>query len=448
MTNLLIKNIRLLSRKIIPVEVYHQAKKCLIDYLSVTIPGSKVFSSKAVEYIQSYGYDSMCSTVIGLDRKTDMQTSALINGMNAHVIELDDGHRQGALHIGSTIFSALLAVAEKEDLSSEDFLYGAIIGYELTVRLACAVQPGNKLKGYHATGTCGTVGATMAIAAALRFDEGQMKSALSAAVTCAAGVLEMQEDNADFKPLNVGRAAMDAVAAAYLGKARFTPPFDAIGGKRGFLKVMTDEPKTKYITEFDENSPLAIMQIYRKTYAACRHTHPAIEAALTLRNEYGILPQAIASIEVEAYKLAVAGHDHTDILGVSSAKMSLPFSVALALCTGSAGMDSFNEENVKNETILALTKKIIVKENEELSSWVPKKRASILHITMTDGRVFTHQVDYPKGEPENPLSDNEVEEKFMSLAMSSGFAMERCQDILQTIKQSSFKLKTLLDKLN
>ncbi len=447
MTNQFIQYIRSITKECITDDTYNQAQRCLIDYLSVTIPGAKVFSSKTVDYIQSYDYGCLCSTVIGLDRKTDVQTAALINGMNAHVIELDDGHRQGALHIGSTIFSALLAVAEKEDLSGEDFLYGAIIGYEVTVRLACAIQPGNKLKGYHATGTCGTVGATMAIAAALRFDDQQMKSALSAAVTCAAGVLEMQEDNADYKPLNVGRAAMDAVAAAYLGKARFTPPFDAIGGKRGFLKVMTDEPKTKYITDFCASDSLAIMQIYMKTYAACRHTHPAIEAALTLRKKYCFLPQDIASIEVEAYKLAVAGHDHADILGVSSAKMSLPFSVSLALCTGSAGIDSFNEENVNNETILALAKKIAVKENEELTLWVPKKRASILHITMNDGRVLTSQVDYPKGEPENPLSDNEVEEKFISLAMSCGFTLAHCQDILQIIKQPAFRLRTLLDKL-
>lgn len=448
MTNQFIQNIRSIKKESLLKDVYKQAIRCLIDYLAVTLPGAKSLSEKSLMYIDSLGRCEDQAVVIGLNRKIDMQTAALINGMNAHVIELDDGHRQGALHIGSTIFSALLAVAEKEDLSSEDFLYGVIIGYEVTVRLACAIQPGNKLRGYHATGTCGTLGATMGIAAALGFDEEQMKSALSAAVTCAAGVLEMQEDNADYKPLNVGRAAMDAVAAAYLGKARFTPPFDAIGGKRGFLKVMTDEPKTKYITDFDENSPLAIMQIYMKTYAACRHTHPSIEAALTLKTEYGILPQDIASIEVEAYKLAVAGHDHTDILGVSSAKMSLPFSVALALCTGNAGMESFNDVNVKDETILALTKKVTVKENEELSSWVPEKRASILHITLTDGSVLTYQVDYPKGEPENPLSDKEVEEKFTSLAMSSGFTKERCQDILQTIKQPSFKLKALLDKLN
>lgn len=447
MTDTFIRNIRYINKKDIPSDVYCQAKRCFVDYLSVIIAGSKTFSTKTLDYIHSVDSGNSISTIIGLNCRSDIQTAALINGMNSHVSELDDGHRQGALHVGSTVFSALLTVAEKENLSSEDFFYGAIIGYEVTVRLACAIQPGNKLRGYHATGTCGTVGATMGIAAALGFDEEQMKSALSAAVTCASGVLEMQENCSEYKPLNVGRAAMDAVAAAYLGKARFVPPFDAIGGKRGFLKVMTDEPNTKFITEFDKKSPLAIMHIYMKIYAACRHTHPAIEAALTLRKKYDIHFTAIASIEVETYKLAVAGHDHIDILGVSSAKMSLPFCVALALCTGSAGMDSFNEENVKNETILDLTKRVIVKENKELSSLVPQKRASILHIIFKDGRKLSHQVDYPKGEPENPLTDIEIEEKFISLAMSAGLTYKRCLGILQTIKHPSFMLKELLEKL-
>ena len=447
MTNHFIRHIYSLTKEKLSPEVYEQARKCLIDYLAVTIPGARTLSEKTLAYIQSMENGNAEAAIVGLNRRTSMQTAALINGMHAHVIELDDGHRKGALHIGSTVFSALLAIAEKESLTSDDFLYGAIIGYEVTTRLACAIQPGNKLRGYHATGTCGTVGATMGIAAALGFDEEQMKSALSAAVTCAAGVLEMQEDNADYKPLNVGRAAMDAVAAAYLGKARFTPPFDAIGGKRGFLKVMTDAPKTEYITDFDAESPLAITQIYMKTYAACRHTHPAIEAALVLRNEHGINPSDIASVEVEAYKLAVAGHDHTDIPGISSAKMSLPFSVALALSTGNAGMDAYSVENVTDESILALTKKVTVKENEELSAWVPKKRASILHLTLRDGTRYTHQVDYPKGEPENPLTEQELKEKFVSLATASGCSTEKCEEVLELIQQPKFNLTTLLDKL-
>lgn len=448
MTNLFIKNLYSIKKDNILPDVYEQARRCLTDYLAVTIAGTKPLQEKTLAYIQSMENGNGEAAIVGLNRKASMQTAALINGMNAHVVELDDGHRKGALHIGSTVFSALLAVAEKENLTSEDFLYGAIIGYEATIRLACAVQPGNKLRGYHATGTCGTIGATMAIATALKFDEEQMKSALSAAVTCAAGVLEMQEDNADYKPLNVGRAAMDAVAAAYLGKARFMPPFDAIGGKRGFLKVMTEEPKTEYITDFNAESPLAITQIYMKTYAACRHTHPAIEAALILKKEHQINPSDIASIEVEAYKLAVAGHDHTDILGISSAKMSLPFSVALALCKGNTGMDAYNEENVTDKTILALTRKVTVKENEKLTSWVPKKRASILHLTLRNGTTYIQQVDYPKGEPENPLTDHELKEKFVSLATASGFSKDKCEEILLLIQQPQFNLTTLLDKLS
>ena len=185
-----------------------------------------------------------------------------------------------------------------------------------------------------------------------------------------------------------------------------------------------------------------------KTYAACRHTHPAIEAALTLRKEYGLIPENIESIEVEAYKLAVAGHDHTDIKGVSSAKMSMPFSVALALCTGSADVAAFCEKNVKDDVILSLTKKVVVRENEELSSWVPQKRASILHLNLTDGRRLSYCVEYPKGEPENPLTESELEDKFISLTMSAGYAHERASDILQAIGQPNLKLRELLEKLN
>lgn len=445
MTDTFLDNIRSIKKVNVAPEVWHQARRALLDYLAVTAIGAKTFQDKEFAYLDAIGELGDC-TIIGSNRKSSMQTAALMNGMSAHVVELDDGHRRGALHVGATVFSALLPVAEHEHLSSDDLLYGAIIGYEVTTRLACAVQPGNKLRGYHATGTCGTVGAVMGIAAALGFDFEQMKSALSAAVTSAAGVLEMQEDNADLKPLNVGRAAMDAVAAAYLGKARFKAPLDAIGGKRGFLKVMTDDPHTEFITDFDKDAPLAITQIYMKIYAACRHTHPAIESALNLRKDLNALDE-IDSIVVETYKLAVAGHDHTDILGVSSAKMSMPFAVALALCKGSAGMEEFNEASVTDEEILAITRKVKVVEKEELSAMVTKNRASILNIIMKDGTILSHRVDYPKGEPENPLTDEELIQKFTSLAMASGLTLETCNTVIELIKQPSFSINTLNDLL-
>ena len=391
MTDLFIQKMISVSFEDIQDNEIQQTKHCFLDYLACLLGGRK--SKQALS--------CKCLGVMAM-------STALKYGMSAHVMELDDGHRRGAVHVGATVFSALLVVAEQENLSYKDFLYGAIIGYEATIRLACAVQPGNKLRGYHATGTCGTVGAALGIAAALHYTKEQMKTTLSAAVTSAAGVLEMQEDSSDLKPYNVGRAVMDAVAAAYIGKSGLRGPQDPLGGKRGFLRVMTDEPHTEYLKGFDF-STLCIEQIYQKIYAACRHAHPAIEAALALRSEIKV--SEIKRIEVQTYRLAVVGHDHTDIQSISSAKMSIPFGVAVALVTGNAGLDVYSEKNILDPVILELIRKVVIKENEELTALCPAKRAAILTI-YTNNKQYSKQIDYPKGEPENPLTQEELVEKF------------------------------------
>ena len=308
-TDSFITNIRKIEQVRTLSQYSEQVRTCLLDYLGVTISGKSIYSAKEQQFEENFLSGGECH-VVGSDNKVPVTIAALLNGISAHAIELDDGHRIGMLHLGAPIISAMMAVAEKEKLGSDDFLYGIIIGYEVAIRLACCVQPGCKLRGYHATGTCGTVGAAMAIAAALHFDFEQMKSALSAAITSAAGVLEMIEGDTELKPFNAGRAAMDGVTAAYIGKARFKAPEDALGGKRGFLKVMTDMPKMEYLTEFS-GEKLLIETIYMKPYAACRHCHPSIEAALNIRNMEGFKIDEIENIHVDTYKLEVAGHDHT-----------------------------------------------------------------------------------------------------------------------------------------
>ncbi|WP_407444725.1 MmgE/PrpD family protein [Fibrobacter sp.] len=445
MTDLFLNNLMAIRPESIPADVYRHARACFLDYLACTLAGARYFSKKTTEYLDEMGAEIGVASVLGLGRKASMQTAALVNGLNAHVIELDDGHRKGALHVGATVFSALLPVAEKEGLSAQDLLYGAIIGYETTIRLACAVQPGNKLRGYHATGTCGTVGAAMGIATALHFDFNQMKSTLSAAVTSAAGVLEMQEDNADLKPLNVGRAAMDAVSAAYLGKVRFKAPNDALGGKRGFFKVMTDEPKTQFVTEFAKTSEkMMIEQAYMKSYASCRHTHPAIECALQIRKKDGFRLDAVDSIVVHTYKLAVSGHDHTEILGVSSAKMSMPYSVAVALVTGDAGLNEFSEKYVGDKEILVLAKKVSVVADDEFTALCPSKRAASMEVVCGE-KIYSARVDYPKGEPENPLTDEELNQKFRALC---GLDADVAEKIVKMVMKEDFAVENLVSICN
>lgn len=414
------------------------ARKCLLDYFGVALAGASLLKEKERQLI-----DCGNCHIIGHSFTATANTVALLNGISAHVIELDDGHRIGMLHLGAPIISALLAVAEKENLSSHDFLIGIIVGYEVAIRLACAVQPGCKLKGYHATGTCGTVGAAMGIAAALHYDFEQMKSAFSAACTSAAGLLEMIEGDTEMKPYNAGRAAMDGVMAAYIGKARFKAPEDALGGKRGFLKVMTDEPKMEYLTEFDGEKYM-IETIYMKPYAACRHCHPSIEAALNIRNQPGFDINEVEQIHVDTYKLAVAGHDHTEIKGINSAKMSIPYSLAVALSTGKAGLDEFTERYISDSFIQSITDKVTVSDMDELTELCPQKRVAVVTVKTKKGD-YTLRVDYPKGEPENPLSLQELEEKFRGLAMYGGLTNEECDEVINDIWKDDFDLKKIMN---
>lgn len=423
-------------------ETLSKARDCFLDFIGVSLAGAVTLKGKEQDVANQIETTDGCH-VIGMQKKVNMNVAALLNGISSHVIELDDGHRIGMLHLGAPIISSLLAVAEKEDISSKDFLNGIVAGYEVAIRLACTIQPGHKLKGYHATGTCGTIGAAMAIATALHFDFEQMKSAFSAAITSAAGVLEMIEGDTELKPFNAGRAAMDGVMAAFIGKARFKAPEDALGGKRGFLKVMTDEPKMKYLTEFDDDK-MMIETIYMKPYAACRHCHPSIEAALNIKKMEGFKLDEVKDIHVDTYKLAVAGHDHTDIKGANSAKMSIPYSLATALFTGKAGMDEFTAKYINDPKILSITKKVSVGDVDELTSLCPQKRVAIVTVNTKSGK-FIKRVEYPKGEPENPLSKQELNDKFRGLAMYGELTKKECDEVIREIGKNDFNLATIMN---
>ena len=441
-TDVFIENIKDFQTDSFPERIINTAKMCMLDYFGCTLAGTRFYGNQMNHFLKGFPEKGTCSLIGGFGQRATLQTAALLNGISAHAIELDDGHRIGMLHLAAPIISALLAVAEKERIHTNDFLRGIVVGYEVAIRLACCVQPDCKLKGYHATGTCGTLGAAMGIATALHFDKEQMKSSLSAAITSAAGVLEMIEGDTELKPYNAGRAAMDGVTAAYIGKARFKAPEDALGGKRGFLKVMANEPKLRYLTDFDDDK-LMIETIYMKPYAACRHCHPSIEAALNIRKMKGFQLEEVEDIHVDTYKLAVAGHDHVNIAGVNSAKMSIPYSLAVSLYTGKGGLDEFTETYIGNPEVQAITNKVTVSDKDELTALCPQKRIAEVTVKTTQG-IFKKRVDYPKGEPENPLFQQELEDKFCGLAMYGGLTSDECDKVISEINKSDFDLIKIL----
>jgi len=413
-------------------EVTSMVKECILDYLGVTFAGAFELKKQLNAYLDFLPVRSQTASVIGMQRKTSIETAALLNGISAHYFELDDGSRFGMVHLGAPILSALFSIADVYKVPPKRFLQAVFVGYEVTIRLAMAVQPTHKKKGFHATGTCGCIGAATAVAIALDTDREALENIISAAAASASGLLEMIEDTSQLKPFNAGKAAQNGITAAFIGNVGFAGPQNALGGKRGFLNVMADGVNEDWLRRENENR-YAILEIYRKPYASCRHCHSAVEAAITLRRMYDMKPEEIDEIQVATYGLAVLGHNHTEIAGIGSAKMSIPYSVAAAIVLNDGGIQSVSEEVLHNPEILALTKKVCVNENPEFSSLVPNKRMAQVTIRLIDGQLFTQKVIYPKGEPENPMTAKELQEKFMRMAMYAGKSGDYCTKVIQYI---------------
>lgn len=412
----------------IPFDVIQQARRVLLDYLGVLVGGKKYLEEKHPELLKS------------------APSEVFLNGFAAHVLEVDDGHRHGMIHLGASIVSAVLDAAKKESLKSDDVLRGIVMGYEVAVRCARAIQPGHKERGYHVSGTCGTIGSAMGISFACGYNEEQLKSTLACAVSSAAGVLEIQEQASEMKPYNVGRAAMAGVVSAQVGKLAMPGPNDILGGKRGFLAALTGTPKPEFLIDFS-NDDYAIMGIYQKVHAACRHCHPAIDATIDMRNDLNLKPGQIDHIEVRTYKLAVGSHDHTDIMGISSAKLSTPYAVALAVVKGSAGYADYNEANLDDYNIKLITRKVRVIEDENLTAQSPVVRGAKVTIYLKDGNVYEAPCLYPKGEPEHPLTQEELEDKFRGLAMYGGMTKAECDEVIKEIGKYDFSINKISNLL-
>lgn len=431
-TNRLIDDLYDLSTAQFNEKIIKQVKRCLLDYLGVTLAGAKMLRSKGEKLLKSSGSVNGNISAIGFNQKTDLKNAILLNGLSSHIAELDDGVRYGAIHPGSPVFSALLPLAEKENCVFLDFIAGVVTGYEAEIRLSSAIQPLHYNSGYHPTGTCGTIGSAMATAVILKLSKSQFKDAFSASVVSVSGTLKVIENVSELKPFNVGRAALVGFLSSLMAISDFTGPENVLEGEAGFFNMMAgdfDENKLKR----DLDGKLCIEKIYVKPYAACRHAHPSIEAALKLKNKVEFYEDEIELIEIKTYQGVIGKHDHTKIDGVSSAKMSIPYSVAVSLIYEKAGIEEFSIEHINDSRIISLLKKIKVLADEKLSALVPHKRVAILNIYTNDGRRYTEEVEFPKGEPENPLSDKEIEEKFIALATFYGKKEEEIEKIIQVV---------------
>lgn len=423
-----------IARQPIPTSVMARARQSLLDYLAVTCAGAAFQQEKLNGYFDFACPEEGDFKVIGMGRNLALKEAVFLNGLNAHALDFDDGTNSGIIHLGSPIFSLLLPLAQRYNIGVEDMLRAAVVGYEASYTMAVSIQPKHKVLGYHATGTCGTIGATLAAAYMLGFTEEERYQAFATACVSASGMLKVLDDGSELKPYNVAKTALLSLTSLQLAKAGFKGHSDPLGGYRGFLKMMTD----------DENTPLkptllngtyAIMKSYTKPYASCRYTHPPVEAAIHLRKRYGLKPEDVRQIKVETYNLAVLGHNHTDIRGAYSAKMSTPYSMAVAFIYGKAGLQEFSEENLHNPLVLSLAGKVQVVADDEMSRIFPDKQSAVVTI-LTDNGSYSERVDFPKGEPENPMTEEEFRVRYVDLMTFGRVECTMFEDIYESVNHN------------
>jgi len=353
------------------------------------------------------------STIIANQTVCNCLLAALANGASSHMVEMDDLHRESILHPAAAIIPAVFALAEREKASGADVLLAIAAGYEAAIRVALGAGPSH-YRFWHTTATCGTFGAAAGAARLLGLNEEQTISAYGSAGTQAAGLWEFLTNNAMSKQLHPGKAALNGLLSALLAQKGFTGARKILDGKKGFFratsgdfdgaKCLADLGKEYY---FERNS--------LKYHASCGHTHSAIDAVRQATQGKALGPEEVDSVQVSVYQGAL------DLLGDIEpttpyfAKFNLPFCVASALRFGHAHLADFSAERIRNPEMIRMMQKIRIKSDPELSAAYPRKWPARVEIVRRSGERLCGASEYPKGDPENPLSESEVVGKFKSL---------------------------------
>jgi 2-methylcitrate dehydratase PrpD len=358
---------------------------------------------------------------------------AVTRGVASHILELDDIHKTSTVHAAAPVISAALAVAERECADCRAFLLAVALGYEAALRIGEAVNPSH-YRYWHPTGTAATFGAAAAAGSLLKLDAAKMLDALGSAGTQAAGLWEFNADGAMSKHLHPGKAAMNGVLAADLARVGFTGATRILEGERGFFRAMSAAYDESRITD-SLGERWKISENCYKLHSCCGHTHTAVDLALKGRSPLGPRgPAGVRDIHIETYASGYEIVKEMRPLTPYQAKFSIAYCVAVALLDGRAGLDQFTTERISDPAIAAMLERTRVTVGEDLTAKYPAAWPARLTITLANGDILHGSADFPRGNPENPITKRELEDKFRAL-VAPRFGVDAAACAIETVTQ-------------
>ena len=383
------------------------------------------------------------STLIPDKTKTMAPLAAMVNGASSHIVEMDDLHRESVFHPAAPIIPAVFAAAERTKADGRTLLTAIAAGYEVGIRVAVSVGTSH-YRYWHTTSTCGTFGAAAGAAKTLGLDEEGVVWALGSAGTQASGLWAFLVENAMSKQLHPGKAALNGLLAAFLAQRGFTGAQYILEGDKGFFKATSRDFDASRCVDglgrvflFERNS--------LKYHASCGHTHSAIDAVLQAAGSMSVNPGDIKELSVHVYEEALELLEKVEPITPYLAKFSLPFCVATAMRYGRVGLDDFTESRLQEPDIIALMGKVRLFGEPELSRQYPAKWPARVEIVTGDGKTLKGASDFPKGDPENPFTEQELIKKFNGLTADAlkenernslferVMALEEVQDVSQLL---------------
>lgn len=426
----------------IPGDVLGLGKKSILDGLGLALAGSVAKSGGIIRrHLQGLKTGVQAAAVLGTNLRLPARFAAFANGTAVHADDYDDTQLAVAkdrvygllTHPTAPALPSTLAVAERDGRSGQDFLTAYHVGVEVECKIAEAINPRHYQHGFHSTATCGALGAAAGVANLVGLSVDQTRTCLGIAGSLAAGLRE--NFGTMMKPFHAGRAAESGVLAAEFAALGFTATPIVLEAGRGFFRAAGGGyDETAILGTLGKPWTFANPGVSIKPHPSGSLTHPGMTTMLALIRKHDIKPEQVVSVKVgtnQNMPNALIHHRPTTEL---QAKFSMEFCMAILLLERKGGLNEFTDEIVNRPDVQAMIRKVDFGVHPEAEAAGYDKMTTILEITLTDGRVIRDRADFGKGSPANPMSYDEVADKFRECAAYSRWPKTKAEQVVEMVR--------------
>ena len=426
----------------IPAQVIELGKKSILDGLGLALAGQHAESGPIMlRYLDSWAAKGD-ALVIGTARTAPPQLATLVNSVAIHAHDFDDTQLSAEksktygllMHPTAPVLPAALALAEQQGTSGQEFMLAYHLGVEVECKIAEAMAPRAYEEGFHTSAICGPFGSASACARLRRLDTKTTQIALGIAASTSGGLRE--EFGTMTKPLQVGHGAGNGYSSVELAVLGWTAADNILEAERGFMRAVAGTFDVKSISgRLGAPWTFSWPGVSIKPYPSGSLTHPAMTEMAALIHQHDIKPDEVARVDVGASANNVQTLLYHEPKTGLQGKFSMEFCLAILLLERKAGLVEFGDSVVNRPDVKAMVRKVHVYVDPQAQAAGNDKMMSIIKITLKDGKVITGQSSFGKGSPANPMSYDEVAEKFRGCAEFAQWPTEKAEAVVELVRR-------------